>query len=86
MKFLLVLLVVLFGVWVWRSNRREVNQAREEAEATRKAARAPQQRTAEAVEMVRCAHCGVHCPRTDAVVGRRGTAYCSDQHRGLAER
>jgi uncharacterized protein len=33
--------------------------------------------------MVRCAHCGVHLPRTEAVEdGER--LYCSEQHRQLA--
>lgn len=83
MKFLLVVLVVMFGVWVWRNNRREERQAREEADVARKPApRQPPE--ALAIEMVRCLHCGVHCPRNDAVTGRLGL-YCSPQHRTLAE-
>jgi uncharacterized protein len=39
---------------------------------------------AQPASMLRCAHCGVHLPGSDAVVVR-GTAYCSDEHRQQAE-
>jgi uncharacterized protein len=31
--------------------------------------------------MIRCAHCGVHVPRSEAVVTSGGTSYCSETHR-----
>jgi uncharacterized protein len=34
--------------------------------------------------MVRCAHCGLHLPATDAISGRGGV-YCSAAHRDAAE-
>ncbi|MDT7929778.1 hypothetical protein [Tepidimonas sp.] len=34
--------------------------------------------------MVRCRHCGVHLPASDAVRGALGP-YCGDEHRRLAE-
>jgi uncharacterized protein len=38
-----------------------------------------------ALEMDRCAHCGVHFPRADAV--REGVrTYCSEEHRRAATR
>lgn len=38
-----------------------------------------------ALEMDRCAHCGVHFPRADAV--REGDrTYCSEEHRRAASR
>lgn len=38
-----------------------------------------------ALEMERCAHCGIHFPRADAV--RNGArSYCSEEHRRAAER
>ncbi len=38
-----------------------------------------------ALEMDRCAHCGVHFPRADAV--REGaSSYCSEEHRRAASR
>ncbi len=36
--------------------------------------------------MVRCAHCGLHLPASDAVRGTDGTPFCSAAHRQVAER
>jgi uncharacterized protein len=36
-----------------------------------------------AESMVPCAHCGVHIPVSEAVVGPSGAAFCSDEHRRL---
>lgn len=75
MKYLLVLIVVMIAVWVWRSNR-----AGEKSESRR--AR-PKDADA-AVDMLGCDVCGLHCPREDAIVGRKGV-YCCAQHRNQAE-
>jgi len=75
MKFLLVLAIVLLAVWVWRSGRRDTpgsGRSKPPPPPT-----GPQ-------EMVRCAHCGVHLPRSEAVVGRLNL-YCSAEHRSAAE-
>ena len=74
MKYILVLAVILIGVFVWRSNRvvRKPPAAR------------PDKAGVKAIEMVRCDVCGVHCPRTDALAGKRGV-YCTAQHRSQAE-
>ncbi|MEK9952076.1 MAG: PP0621 family protein [Curvibacter sp.] len=74
MKFLLFLAIVLLGVWLWRSSR-----GNEHADRA-----APPPDAGGPQEMVRCAHCGVHLPHDDAVVGRIGR-YCSPEHRQLAE-
>ena len=74
MKFLLVLVVVLIGFYVWRSSRAQ------RATPPRDAAAAPPG----VVEMVPCAQCGVHCARDEAVVGKAGM-YCTTQHRSLSE-
>lgn len=71
MKFLLFLVIVLLGVWLWRSGRRSDKPSRPETSAPPPAG--PQ-------DMVRCARCGVHLPHNEAVVGRIGL-YCSDEHR-----
>jgi uncharacterized protein len=31
--------------------------------------------------MVRCAHCGLHLPQTEAVLDDAGRSYCSTAHR-----
>ncbi len=73
MKFLLFVVVVLLGVWLWRSGRQSDRHADD-----------PPTPPAGPQEMVRCAHCGVHLPLGEAVVGRIGR-YCSQEHRQLAE-
>lgn len=77
MKYLLVLIVVMVGVWIWRANR-----AAERADETR---RDPPRKPARgAIDMGSCDLCGMHCPSDDLVAGRRGR-YCSTQHRDQAE-
>ena len=72
MKFLLVLLVVGFGLWTLISRLRGGDAA----------ARPPKAGAAKPVVMVQCAHCGLHLPATDAVPeGSR--LYCSDEHQRL---
>lgn len=74
MKFLLLLALVLLVAWLWRSSRRE--------QPPERSAQPPPRPTPQ--DMVRCAHCGVHLPHGEAVVGRIGL-YCSAEHRQLAE-
>ena len=75
MKYLLILAVVMIAVFVWRSNREGRNPP---------ASRPRDGGEFKAIEMVRCDVCGVHCPRTDALAGKRGV-YCTAQHRSQAE-
>jgi uncharacterized protein len=74
-KFLLLLAIVLLLVWLWRSGRRDASSP----EQPERPASPPDPQ-----KMVRCAHCGVHLPHSDALVGRIGL-YCSPEHRQLAE-
>jgi uncharacterized protein len=74
MKFGLLLLALLAGVWLWRTGRisKKTPVSRAEPVAT------PQQ------EMVSCAVCQVHLPKTEALKG--GTAwYCCEGHRKLGK-
>jgi len=79
MKYLLVLIVVMVGIWVWRSNRADARSESRSQSRRREAAR-----DAAAVDMVGCDLCGLHCPRDDLVSGRKGV-YCSTGHRNQAE-
>lgn len=74
MKFLLIILLVLAGVWLWRSSRA----------SDPKRNRQQPQATAKPLEMVRCAFCSVHVPSVDAVQGKDGV-YCSADHLHRAE-
>jgi uncharacterized protein len=74
MKLLLILLVVLAGVWLWRSNRPSGPKLR----------RQKTEAAAQPMDMVRCALCSVHVPTADAVQGKKGV-YCCADHRHRAE-
>jgi uncharacterized protein len=84
MKYLLVLIVVMVGIWVWRANR---SGERAERRAERQAAQRARDRGGRAqvaVDIVGCDWCGLHFPRGDAIDGRKGV-YCCVQHRDQAE-
>jgi uncharacterized protein len=68
MKLLLGLLTLLAVVWLLRGSRRGDGRS------------APAASASAVLPMVRCAHCGVHLPQTDAVE-HAGQAYCSIRHR-----
>ena len=70
MKYLLLLAVVLIVVWLLRSSRR-----REDRNQPGGASPAQPQ------DMVQCAFCSVHLPRTDALPGPDGRLYCCAEHR-----
>jgi uncharacterized protein len=74
MKYLLVLAIVFVAVWLWRNNRREEKDERQQARPA--APPVPQ-----AQDMVRCPVCSVHLPRTDALPGPDGALYCCQEHR-----
>jgi len=80
MKYLIVLFVVALAIWLWRRNRRE---EMEEAARAAKPPAAPR-RAGAPQEMVRCAHCGLHLPASDAIAGPGGGVYCSIAHRQAA--
>lgn len=75
MKLLLVLAAVLLGVWLWRSGR---------SGATPRTDQPPPPPPAVPQDMVACALCGLHVPRSEAVAGRRGL-YCCTDHQQRAE-
>lgn len=74
MKYLLVIAVVAFVVWLLTAKARGT-QARRTGEEAAPPTRKPQ-------AMARCAHCGVHLPASDAVI-EGASVYCSDAHRQL---
>jgi uncharacterized protein len=80
MKYLIVLIVVFVGVWVWRSNRMAINKTNIE-NVEREAERQQSLKT-----MVACAHCGVHLPQIEALAApsadlRSQLWFCSTEHR-----
>jgi uncharacterized protein len=81
LKYAVVILVVLLGVWLWRKNRHE--DAKEARSDRAKGNAKPPNRnsSSEPVQiMLSCALCGVHLPQSEAIAGQRGN-YCSLAHR-----
>lgn len=74
MKFLMILLLLLIGVWLWRSTRRTPTNNKPPPAAA----------TPEPLDMVRCSFCSVHLPEVEAIHGKKGV-YCSAQHHHRAE-
>ena len=73
MKYVLVLVViVVFGWLMLRGHRRSKASG----------GKAPR---GQAQSMIECAHCGVHLPRSDAVLDRSGS-YCCDAHKAAGPR
>jgi len=67
MKYLVLLLIVLAGIW-WLRQQRQAGPP-----SPHHTSNGPQ-------TMVACTQCGVHVPEAEAVQGQRGT-YCSEAHR-----
>lgn len=78
MKFLLIFGLILFGLWFLRTKLRggSVNKTEQKSPA-------PARQTQLPTEMVACAVCHVHLPRSEALVGPGGL-YCSAAHRQQA--
>ena len=73
MKYLL-LIVIGFAVWaVLRAYQRSLNKP---PEATR-------EKTVE--DMVKCAHCGVNMPRSEAIYSG-GEFFCTPEHKQLGKK
>lgn len=71
-KLILVVLGVLLVYWILRSYRRRV-----ERPGPPPAARGE--------DMVQCARCGVHLPRSESIT-TQGRFYCSPDHQRQSER
>lgn len=70
MKFLLVIVVILAGVWLLLGRRR-----------SRPPAVKPAPKTAGPQNMLVCSHCGVHLPAAEAIKDAAARPYCSEAHR-----
>lgn len=71
MKYLVLLAVLVVAIGFWRSQRR----AGSEHNRAARAQPAPPQ------DMVACARCGVHLPRTEALTSGQRSYCCADHQR-----
>lgn len=74
MKYLLVLIVVVFGLWMLLRKRNPPVQAQKK--------KAPPTLAA----MVACAHCDLRLPLAEALPDAQGRPYCSEAHRQAGPR
>ena len=70
-KLLVLILLVVLAVWLVRRALRAASSDR-----------APQARSPEVGDLVRCARCGVHLPRSEARQAE-GRLYCGEEHARL---
>jgi uncharacterized protein len=70
-KLLVLILLVVLAVWVIRRAFRASRPARE-----------PEKQPLEQQDLVRCARCGVHLPRSEARPAD-GALYCGEEHARL---
>jgi uncharacterized protein len=73
-KYLVIFLIVLAIAWRWRASRDAQRSIKSQSKPAEPAT----------VEMVACAHCGVHIPAQDAITGNKGV-YCRVAHRQQME-
>lgn len=75
MKYLLLIALVLGVLWLMRQARPKMRPPKAH----------PRTDKAVPTEIVACARCGLHLPRSDALAGTRGLHYCSAAHQREAE-
>ena len=80
MKYLVVLIVVALALWLLLRGRgaRPSSRAPDASAKPGRGAAAPGNA---AIDMVACAHCGVHLPRNEALLDAQGRIYCGAEHR-----
>lgn len=80
MKYLVVLFVVVLALWLLLRGRGSGSQKRA---ATERDPRADGSRGRDGapIDIVACAHCGVHLPRNEALLDAQGRIYCGAEHR-----
>jgi hypothetical protein len=79
MKFLLVLVVVVGGLWLLLRKRGD------DAPPAPPAPRSGPT-TGKPAEMVACARCDLRLPRAEALLDAQGRAYCDEAHRRAGPR
>lgn len=79
MKYLLVFLVLAIAIGIWRNKRRRFEVSQHQARSNSR------QPPALTQDMVECAQCGVHLPRSEAL-SQQTRFYCCAEHREQAMR
>lgn len=78
------LLLGVLGLWLWYSPAVRKLWGGTSRSTAQGATRRPTGEPATPESMVRCAHCGVHLPYSEALTSPDGSAYCCAAHRDEA--
>jgi uncharacterized protein len=73
LKYLLLALALVVVYWLWKAYKRKARRSSSRAAA------------AAAEDMVRCAQCGVHLPRSESLANGE-LFYCTPEHRRLHQK
>jgi uncharacterized protein len=73
--YLIKLLLLIFGAWLIYTIIKKYGRSVEQDEKDVPPAQIEE-------DMVRCVHCGVHLPRSEAILSRE-EFFCSEEHRRL---
>jgi uncharacterized protein len=79
LKFLLFLLALLFGVWLWRRNRLNYLKQGPHKKDGQQTPQAQSPSVNQPSPMLACKHCGVRMPESDMFKGKQGV-YCTPAH------
>jgi uncharacterized protein len=80
MKYVVVLIVVALALWLLLRGRGGGAGPRG-ADRPEKPGGGSVRRDDAPIDIVACAHCGVHLPRTEALLDAQGRLYCGAEHR-----
>ncbi len=84
-RYLLLILFILLVIWATRALRgRSGRSDAGESGSSSRQRRASGKGAEEDRLMLRCAHCGVHLPRDEALPGKGGV-FCCEDHRAIVE-
>ncbi len=84
-KVLFWVIVIIAGLLIARILARQHEKGRIQEQQPKQAARKGAPPIAHPESMVRCAHCGIHMPRSEAVF-IAGKTWCTNEHAKLGER
>lgn len=75
-KLMFFIIIMLFFFWAVRKTLRNMQDQQKQAEREELPSSGGEE------NMVRCAHCSVHLPRSESITSR-GEFFCSDEHRRI---
>ena len=75
MKYFVILLVIVFVYWFFKVHKSRLQPPDER----------PRAAGGSSEDMVRCAQCGVHLPRSESLMSGR-VFYCTPEHRRLHQK